>query len=126
MDRPSPSPVPLVPAAHQPARADIYWVPELLSFALATPERRRGIQRLALAHLHRQVSDEDLRAGLTPDYTNGCQRTPISDDWYPTLAEPNVDVVTDPIAEVRPHGIVTADGAERPAAPPAASTPGPT
>jgi cation diffusion facilitator CzcD-associated flavoprotein CzcO len=30
------------------------------------------------------------------------------------VAQPNVEVVTDAIAEVRPHSIVTADGSERP------------
>ena len=34
----------------------------------------------------------------------------ISDDYYPAIAQPNVEVVTDGIAEVTPTGIVTEDG----------------
>jgi cation diffusion facilitator CzcD-associated flavoprotein CzcO len=37
----------------------------------------------------------------------------LTDDWYPTLTKPNVELVTDRIAEVTPAGIRTADGAER-------------
>ena len=105
----------VAPPVQQAVRAGIYWVRELLSFALARPRRMRGIQRLALAHLTRQVPDPDLRARLTPDYTIGCKRILISDDWYPTITRPDVDVVTDGIAEVRAHSIVTTDGTERPA-----------
>ena len=43
-------------------------------------------------------------------YRAGCKRLIIADDWYPALARPNVDVVTEAITEVRPEGIVTADG----------------
>ena len=43
----------------------------------------------------------------------GCKRILMSNDWYPALQLPQVEVVDDRIAEVRPHSIVTADGAER-------------
>ena len=39
----------------------------------------------------------------------------LTDDWYPTLTKPNVELVTDRIAEVTPAGIRTDDGTERPA-----------
>jgi cation diffusion facilitator CzcD-associated flavoprotein CzcO len=39
----------------------------------------------------------------------------LTDDWYPTLTKPNVELVTDQIDEVTPAGIRTRDGAERPA-----------
>jgi cation diffusion facilitator CzcD-associated flavoprotein CzcO len=39
----------------------------------------------------------------------------LTDDWYPTLTKPNVEVVTDRIAEVTPTGIRTDAGTERPA-----------
>jgi cation diffusion facilitator CzcD-associated flavoprotein CzcO len=39
----------------------------------------------------------------------------LTDDWYPTLTRPNVDLVDDRIAEIVPGGIRTADGTERPA-----------
>ena len=68
---------------------------------------------LARKHLERQVKDPELREKLTPRYRMGCKRVLISDNYYPALQRPNVDVVTDRIAEVKPHSIVTADGSER-------------
>jgi cyclohexanone monooxygenase len=72
------------------------------------------IEKIARTHLERKVPDPVLREKLTPRYQIGCKRILISNDWYPTLARPGVEVVTDGIAEVRPHSIVTADGTERP------------
>jgi cation diffusion facilitator CzcD-associated flavoprotein CzcO len=43
----------------------------------------------------------------------GCKRILMSNDWYQAMQLPQVEVVTDRIAEVRPHSIVTADGTER-------------
>ena len=43
----------------------------------------------------------------------GCKRILMSNDWYPALQLPHVEVVTDRITEVRPHSVVTADGTER-------------
>ncbi|HET6215177.1 MAG TPA: 4-hydroxyacetophenone monooxygenase, partial [Micromonosporaceae bacterium] len=47
---------------------------------------------------------------LTPSYTIGCKRVLLSSNYYPSLSRDNVAVVTDPITEVRPAGVVTGDG----------------
>ena len=65
-------------------------------------------------HLNKAIKDPVLRAKLTPDYPLGCKRILISNEYYETLARPNVDVVTDNIAEVTPTGIRTKDGQEHP------------
>jgi len=39
----------------------------------------------------------------------------LTDDWYPTLTEPNVDLITERITEITSGGIRTDDGIERPA-----------
>jgi cation diffusion facilitator CzcD-associated flavoprotein CzcO len=52
---------------------------------------------------------------IWPEYPMGCKRVLFSDDYVPALAQPNVEVVTDPIASVTPSGVVTADGVEYPA-----------
>jgi len=70
-------------------------------------------ERLARRHMRAQVRDPALRARVTPDYTIGCKRVLPSNRWYPALTQPNVELVTDAIREVRPHAIVTADGTER-------------
>jgi cation diffusion facilitator CzcD-associated flavoprotein CzcO len=68
-----------------------------------------------MRHLHSQVKDPELRAKLTPDYPIGCKRILFSNDFYPALAEPTVEVVTEAVTEVRPHGVVDATGREHPA-----------
>jgi cation diffusion facilitator CzcD-associated flavoprotein CzcO len=59
------------------------------------------------------VPDPELRRRLTPDYTFGCKRVLISNDYLPAVAQPNVELVTDGIREVRGRSIVTEDGVER-------------
>jgi cation diffusion facilitator CzcD-associated flavoprotein CzcO len=103
-----------LPGLQKVWRAAIYWGRETMVWAFLRPRIIRALQRVAGRHLARQVDDEALRAELTPDYTIGCKRILLSNDWYPTLTRPNVEVVTSGIAEVRPRSIVTADGAERP------------
>jgi cation diffusion facilitator CzcD-associated flavoprotein CzcO len=43
----------------------------------------------------------------------GCKRILISNEWYPALQLPQVELCTDRVVEVREHSVVTADGAER-------------
>ena len=45
----------------------------------------------------------------------GRKRVAFSNDWYPALARPDVDLVTDQIERITPEGVVTADGTTRPA-----------
>jgi cation diffusion facilitator CzcD-associated flavoprotein CzcO len=101
------------PAAQRLMRAGIYWARE--TFVLGFLHRRlmRMPARIARRHLRSQVADPELRAKLTPDYQIGCKRILISNDFYPSLAKPNVEVVTDGVREVRESSIVDAAGVER-------------
>ncbi|MGH9039381.1 MAG: flavin-containing monooxygenase [Acidimicrobiia bacterium] len=104
-----------VPALQRLARAGIYWSREAYVFGFAfNPRLMKAAETVARTHLRRQVPNPGLRSRLTPDYTIGCKRILISNDYLPALAQPNVDLVTAGIAEVREHSIVTADGAEHP------------
>jgi len=67
----------------------------------------------ARGHLKRQVADPALRQRLVPPYPFGCKRLIYSNDFYPALAQPRVELVTDPIERIGAAGIVTADGRER-------------
>jgi cation diffusion facilitator CzcD-associated flavoprotein CzcO len=60
--------------------------------------------------LRKQVRDLELRAKLVPDYPFGCKRVLFSNDWYPAIAQPNVALVTEPVVEVLPEGVRSADG----------------
>lgn len=66
------------------------------------------------AEIDRVFSDAATAERLVPDYEPGCKRILLSNEWYPTLARPDVDLVTSPILRVTPAGIVTADGEEHP------------
>jgi cation diffusion facilitator CzcD-associated flavoprotein CzcO len=83
-------------------------------FLSFTHERfRAAAESIGRRHLEAQVSDPTLRAQLTPTYRAGCKRILVSDDYYPALTQPNVDLVTDAIREVRGNRLVTQGGQER-------------
>ncbi|MEP6502344.1 MAG: NAD(P)/FAD-dependent oxidoreductase [Betaproteobacteria bacterium] len=62
--------------------------------------------------LRTQVADPALRERLTPKYTIGCKRVLVSDDWLPTFARANVELVTEAIARITPTGVRVAGGRE--------------
>ncbi len=100
-----------LPAAQRTVRSAVYLGRELLVTGLAyRPKLMKGLQKAAEAHLAKQVSDPELRAKLTPDYVLGCKRILPSNEWYPAITQPNVDVVPCGVTEVRPEGVVGADG----------------
>src|ERR1700722_1357859 len=102
-----------VPLAERALRAGIYWARELLVLAMVkNPPLGKPAQRVAAKHLAHQVEDPELRSRLTPSFAFGCKRILLSDDYYPVLTRPNVDLVTEPIREVRGNSIVTADGVD--------------
>jgi cation diffusion facilitator CzcD-associated flavoprotein CzcO len=101
------------PIAQRIARAWIYLWRELFIFGFRHLWLARWVERIALRHLERSVPDPSLRAKLTPDYTIGCKRILISNDYLPSLMQPNVELVTEGIAEVRERSIVSRDGIER-------------
>jgi len=104
-----------VPAAMRLARARIYWLRETMVVMFAKyPRLARYAASRARRHLEEQVADAGLRARLTPDHTLGCKRVLLSNDYYPALCRPDVELVTDPIREVLPHGIATEAGDEYP------------
>ncbi len=53
-----------------------------------------------------------MREILKPDYTIGCKRVVISDEYYPALLRDNVHVETQHIDQITPNGIRTKDGKE--------------
>lgn len=81
---------------------------------LFMPVLAKVLEWQALRHLKRQVPDPSLRAKLVPDYTLGCKRVLLTNDYYPALGQPNVKVLKDGIREIRDHSIVTGSGEERP------------
>ncbi len=99
------------PVTQQIARAGIYLGREAYALAFVkNPGIMKKAEALALRHLRRQVTDPDLRARLTPSYRMGCKRILISNDYYPSLTQPNACLVTDGIREIREKSVLTGDG----------------
>ncbi len=104
-----------LPLARKTRRLSIYATLESRAVALALePRLVRVAEAYARASLRRQVADPVLRRKLTPTYSLGCKRVLLTNDWFPALTRPNVDVITTGIAEVREHSIVDTEGVERP------------
>ena len=101
------------PLLQRAERAAIYAFRELFVFGFRHLRASRLIRRVALRHLKSAVADPTLRDKLTPRYDIGCKRILVSNDYLPALTRPNVELVTEPIKEIREHAIVTADGRER-------------
>jgi cation diffusion facilitator CzcD-associated flavoprotein CzcO len=96
-------------------RRYIFWRQEFRVLGFLGNRFVRGkATEIATRHRERQIKDPKLRAALTPNYELGCKRVLVSDDFYPTLTRSNVELVSDGIAELREHSIVTSDGVERP------------
>jgi cation diffusion facilitator CzcD-associated flavoprotein CzcO len=68
---------------------------------------------LARRQITKAIDDPELRAKVTPSDEVGCKRLMLTDEWYPTLTRPNVELVADRIAEVTATGVRTEDGVER-------------
>ncbi|GAA0396780.1 4-hydroxyacetophenone monooxygenase [Acrocarpospora corrugata] len=103
-----------LPGATRAFRNTIYWLLETRALGFALDPRLMKVHRvLAERHLAGQITDPDLRARLTPDYTIGCKRILLSNDYYPALNRPNVELITDGITTIRDHSIV-AGGRETP------------
>ncbi|WP_176562249.1 flavin-containing monooxygenase [Mycolicibacterium palauense] len=66
-----------------------------------------------LAHIQASIADPELRALVTPDYLPGCKRRVISDDWYPALQRPHVEVTKASPRRIGGTTIVDTDGVER-------------
>jgi cation diffusion facilitator CzcD-associated flavoprotein CzcO len=97
-------------------RAAVFGFMELGAAAMTNRRWLLGPFRAAArAQISKAIKDPELRAKVTPADEVGCKRIMLTDEWYPTLTRPNVDLVTDRIAEITPRGVRTEDGVQRPA-----------
>ncbi|WP_339675611.1 NAD(P)/FAD-dependent oxidoreductase [uncultured Zhongshania sp.] len=102
-----------IPITRKIVRAKIYCQNESRVLGMVLhPSLMNLFRRSAIKHIERQVADPALRPKLTPDYPIGCKRILVSNDWYPALQKPNVEVVTSGIREIREHSIITKDNIE--------------
>jgi cation diffusion facilitator CzcD-associated flavoprotein CzcO len=104
------------PALQRLDRAAVFGFMEMGAAAMTNRQWLLKIFRGAGLHqINSAIKDPELRRKVTPTDEVGCKRIMLTDEWYPTLTKPNVELVTDRIAEITPGGVRAADGVERPA-----------
>jgi cation diffusion facilitator CzcD-associated flavoprotein CzcO len=105
-----------VPVVRKADRLRIFLYGELLTSGFVlSPKLLAAPMQLWRRQLMAQVTDPRLREKCVPDHVMGCKRVLFSNDWYPALARPDVELITDPIERIAADGVVTAGGAVRPA-----------
>ena len=95
----------------------IYWSLEAKWLAFRKDSwAGRFLRKLITKGIVTQVVSGRMPAeSVVPDYPVGCKRLLISNDWYPAILRPTVEVVNEPIERVEPDAVVTADGRRHPA-----------
>jgi cation diffusion facilitator CzcD-associated flavoprotein CzcO len=103
------------PLTQRLVREWIRAVRELFVVGFRNPWLMKQLEGVARRHLEASIADPGLRAKLLPGYTLGCKRILLSNTYYPALAQPNVEVVTAGLAEVRARSLLDRAGVEHPA-----------
>jgi cation diffusion facilitator CzcD-associated flavoprotein CzcO len=102
------------PALQQAYRDLIYWRLETRVLGMTLhPKVMKVAELIGRLHIRRGIKDPALRRAVTPDYTIGCKRILMSNDYYPALNRDNVEVVTGGVDRVTARGVVDRDGVER-------------
>jgi cation diffusion facilitator CzcD-associated flavoprotein CzcO len=103
-----------LPALRRLDRASVNAFQELGAAAMTDkPWLLPLLRAIAKRQIDSAISDPELRRKVTPSDEIGCKRVMLTDDWYPTLTQPNVDLVTERIETITPTGIRDAAGVER-------------
>lgn len=76
-------------------------------------QRNDGLRAALTEYIESKVGhDPELMAKCLPDYAPLARRLVVDNGWYDALVRDNVDLVTDGIARITPHGIVSNSGEE--------------
>ena len=101
-----------VPAVQRVRRTFLFWYLEFVTLCIRHPRTvGRVVGKWSWLYMRHQLRGHpELRERVWPDYTFGCKRVLFSSFFLPTLARPDVEVVTEPIERLAPEGVVTGDG----------------
>lgn len=87
-------------------RAFIYLKSESrVLFFSKFPSLAKVVRLEALRHIKKQVKDKKLKEILTPNFDIGCKRVLLTNDYYPALQKPNVNLELTGIEEIEETGI---------------------
>ena len=104
-----------VPGLQSLRRTLLFYTMQLLTQAIRHPRTLgRAFAAFSTRFMRAQLGgDPKLARQVTPDYAFGCKRVLFSSHYLPALTRPDVELVTEPLAELTSAGIRTADGRER-------------
>ncbi len=101
------------PSLQRLDRASIFAFHETGAAAMTSkPWLLPAFRAVGRFQINRAIKDPELRRKVSPTDEIGCKRVMLTDDWYPALTKPNVELVTDRVQVITPGG-VRAGGAER-------------
>lgn len=70
-----------------------------------------GMRQALTNYIGEQLGErQDLLSKCVPDFPVFGKRLIVDNTWYPSIARDNVDLVTEGISRITPHGVETVDG----------------
>ena len=100
----------LLPLTQQLLRGSVYGIFETINGGIQSPTAMKQFQKLAQWHLNHQIKNQQLREKLTPNFIIGCKRILQSNNWYPALAQNNVNVIASGLAEIKGDTLIAESG----------------
>jgi 4-hydroxyacetophenone monooxygenase len=71
-------------------------------------------RRQLTQYIESELGDrQDMRSQVVPTYPPFGKRMLLDNGWFRTVARDDVELVDQPVAEMRPHGVVSSSGLER-------------
>ncbi len=86
---------------------------EFFGLALRSPRLLKPIEIFARTYLKRVVPDKELREKLTPDFTIGCKRMLLSNNYYPALCQSNIEVINSGVSAITKDSVLAENGEQR-------------
>lgn len=93
-------------------RKMLYGSFEGLGVGFRHPALLKQLQRLGTMNLRSAIKDPELREKLTPNYTLGCKRVLMSNEYYPALTKDNVSLHAAGVESVEGNTVIGSDGSK--------------
>lgn len=98
------------PLLQKMARLEIYLKREALVLGFRHPKWLKIVEKIAVKHINNAIKNPALLEKLTPRYKIGCKRILLSNTYYPTLSQPNVDVNVHGVSEMTEDAVIDTRG----------------
>ncbi len=92
-------------------RSFLYWKHEVNGLAYFNFQSLLQVVRYnTLRQIKRFLSNTKTQDGAKPNYSPGCKRVLVNDDYYPTFAQSHVELITAQIERLAGHDVICSDG----------------